>query len=183
MVSRRESRRGPDDRSAFPRESEKKFGGPGAKMADQLRVLSRVDAFYSLRAAWPRRRRRRNVRFSRAATAAARTRARARRAAPAGSALRLAPRAAPLREAPAESINKTIGYIHMFFKSTNAIIYFVLSTRGTLRRGGKGGRRTGDGRTPTPDDYPRRAGERASVFIKSTRARRLASRRAVPRGL
>lgn len=49
-----------------------------------------------------------------------------------------AARRAPRRETPAESINKTIGYIHMFFKSTNAIIYFVLSTRGHPARGGRG---------------------------------------------
>lgn len=63
----------------------------------------------------------------------------------------------------------------MFFKSTNAIIYFVLSTRHS----------GGDGRTdctPTPDDYVR--GEPCVCFYKEhTAGTDVASRRAVPRGL
>lgn len=55
----------------------------------------------------------------------------------------------------------------MFFKSTNAIIYFVLSTLG--------GRRTdADEGTPTPDYLA------ARLFLFKSVARRLASRRAVP---
>lgn len=60
----------------------------------------------------------------------------------------------------------------MFFKSTNAIIYFVLSTRGET-----------DGRTHADARRLSRLGERASVFIKRHTTSRVASRRAVPRGL
>lgn len=88
-----------------------------------------------------------------------------------------APRRAPLREAPAESINKTIGYIHMFFKSTNAIIYFVLSTRGETRRtDGRTSRRRP--RVPAPCDT-----QPLVCFYKAKQRgarRRLASRRVAP---
>lgn len=127
------------------------LAGRRASMADQLRV-SCAPIRFILCAPCRRRRHHRarcNTRFLRPTTTAMRA-ARRRDAFQATSLLccryirasrarRRGERraAAPLREAPAESINKTIGYIHMFFKSTNAIIYFVLSTRGETSADGR----------------------------------------------